>query len=268
MALTIEANLPCLLNDLCTGNTHRESNVGGLEGRVIVCTITCDTDNLAKKTEGLYNNLLIPWRRPGQDLKTGDDLEMLVGAESAEEGSLHDDTSSGVDAALSGDRSSSQDVVPHTHLDGDTDFVASGNGSTYTGAEGIFNTSDGYQGHVAREFLVWNSIRGTEVNTGGGLRLEVLVTECDGPQHSVGIEGGRPRDVVLDVLINRLGLDLRVSVLVVVRVLGSDNVAGALLDEDLRSALEEQTVAAGRKANDDTHGFPVTGEGDLEDDLG
>ena len=87
-----------------------------------------------------------------------------------------------------------------------------------------------------------------EVDAGGGPRLEVPVTERDGPQHLVSVEDDRPRDVVLGVLVDRLGLDLQVSVPVVVRVLGNDDVAGALLGEDLRSALEEQMVAVGHKA--------------------
>ena len=55
-----------------------------------------------------------------------------------------------------------------------------------------------------------------------------------------------------------------------VQILGNDDVTGALLGEDLRirSALEEQTVAAGRKANNDVHGFLVAREGDRLDDLG
>ena len=83
-----------------------------------------------------------------------------------------------------------------------------GNGFTYTGAEGIFDTSDGYQGHVAREFLVWNFICGMEVDANGGPRLEVAITERDGLQHLVGVEDDRPRDVVPGVLVNRLGLAL------------------------------------------------------------
>jgi len=57
-------------------------------------------------------------------------------------------------------------------------------------------------------------------------------------------------------------------VLAVIRVPGDDDVAGTFLRKDLRCALEEQTVTAGRETNDDTHGFPVAREGDHLNDLG
>ena len=41
--------------------------------------------------------------RPSQDLKAGDDLKTFMGVQSAEERTLHDDTSSSVDTALCGD---------------------------------------------------------------------------------------------------------------------------------------------------------------------
>jgi hypothetical protein len=41
----------------------------------------------------------------------------------------------------------------------------------------------------------------------------------------------------------------------------------ALLGEDLRGTLEEQTVATGTKANHDSHGFPFAGKGDHLNDL-
>jgi hypothetical protein len=146
--------------------------------------------------------------------------------------------------------------------------VAGGDGLTDTRAEGIFDTSDGHESHIVREVLVIDLVGGLEAGIGRGPRLKVPVTERDGPQHLVGIENDRPRDVVVVGVVGNLGLDLGVGVLAVVRVLGNDNMTGASLGEDFRGALEEQTVPAGLEANDDAHGFPLAREGDHLDDLG
>jgi hypothetical protein len=62
-----------------------------------------------------------------------------------------------------------------------------------------------------------------------GPRLKVPVAECDRPQHLAGIENNRPRDVVVGGVVSNLGLDLIVSVLAVVQILGNDNMAVRLL---------------------------------------
>ena len=51
-------------------------------------------------------------------------------------------------------------------------------------------------------------------------------------------------------------------------VLGDDNVAGTFLCRDIRCTLEEQAVTAGRKMDDDTHGFLLAREGDHLNGLG
>jgi hypothetical protein len=253
---------------LSTGNTHREPYVGGLEGRTIVCAITSDTDDLTELAQSLNENLLILRGRSSQDLKTGDNPHTFGVVESAEDRTLHDDTSSGVDTTLCGDRAGGKDVVSGTHLDGNTSAVAGGDGLMDTIAEGIFDTSDGHQSHIAREALVIDLVGRLEAGIGRGPRLKVPVAERDGPQRLVGIENDRPRDVVVVGVVGNLGLDLGVGMLAVVRILGNDNVAGASLGEDFRGALEEQTVAAGLEANDDAHGFSLTREGDHLDDPG
>jgi len=98
-----ENNVRSLLSKLSTSNTHGEPDVGGLEGGAVVRNITSDTNNLTDVTEGFNENLLILRRGPGQDLKAGNDINALVVIESSEERAFHDDTSSGVDTALSSD---------------------------------------------------------------------------------------------------------------------------------------------------------------------
>ena len=85
-----------------------------------------------------------------------------------------------------------------------------------------------------------------EVDTSGGPRLKVTITECDGPQCLIGVEDDCPRNVVLGDLVNCLGLNLQVGVLTLVWLLGNNDVAGTLLREDVGCALEEQTVGTGR----------------------
>ena len=90
----------------------------------------------------------------------GDNLHALLRVESVEERTLHDDTPCGVDTALGGDWPSSEDIVCSTHLDGEAHMVTSGDGLAHTGVKGIFNTSDGNRGHVARKVFVRNFIGG------------------------------------------------------------------------------------------------------------
>jgi len=70
------------------------------------------------------------------------------------------------------------------------------------------------------------------VDTSGGLRLKVPMAEHNGPQRLIGVEDNHLRDAVLGDLVDGLGLDLRIGVLALVRILGNDDVAHALLGED------------------------------------
>jgi hypothetical protein len=128
--------------------------VGSFECGSIIRTITSHTDNLAERAKGFNKDLLIFRGRPGRDLETGDDLDTFVWAESAENRTFQDDTTICVDAALSDDRASGEDVVSSTHLDGYTGVVAVGDGIADTRTKGIFDTGDGHQSHVVSEFLV------------------------------------------------------------------------------------------------------------------
>jgi len=65
-----------------------------------------------------------------------------VWVESTENGTLHDDTTSGVDAALSSDQASGEDLVSGTYLDGDTCVVAAGDSFTDARTKGVFNAVD------------------------------------------------------------------------------------------------------------------------------
>jgi hypothetical protein len=121
--------------------------------------------------------------RSSQDLKTGDNLHAFGVVESAEDRTLRDDTSSSVDTTLHGDRAGSKDIVSGTHLDGNASAVAGGDGLADTRAEGIFDTSDGHESHIAREVLVIDLVGRLEAGIGRGPRLKVPVTERDGPQH-------------------------------------------------------------------------------------
>jgi len=121
--------------------------LASLEGEAIVCTVTGDTNDFTERVEGFNENLLVLRGRPGQDLET------LVRVESAENGTLHDDTTGGVDAAPSGDQASSEDVVSGTHPDGCTCVVAAGDNFADTRTKEVFNTGDGHQSHVAGEII-------------------------------------------------------------------------------------------------------------------
>ena len=91
-----------------TGNTHRKSNVGGLEGGAIVRAFFRSTDNLTKS--------LAFWG-PGRDLETRGDLDTLLWTERMENRPFHDDVSVRVDTALSGNRLSGECVVSSAHPD-------------------------------------------------------------------------------------------------------------------------------------------------------
>ena len=53
-------------------------------------------------------------------------------------------------------------------LDGDTCVVASGDGLADTNTKGIFDASDGHQGHVTAGVLIGSPVGGTEFGTSGG----------------------------------------------------------------------------------------------------
>ena len=232
-----------LLSDLGAGDTHREPNVGSLEDRSIIRATTSDTDDITERADGFNKNLLILGGRPSQDLKARDDLEAFVRVESTKERALHDDTSSSVDTTLCGDRASGKDVVSGTHLDRDTRTVTCCDGLADTRAKGILDTGYGDQGHVAREVLVRNFVGRLEACVRGRPILEVPIAERDCPQHLIGVEDDRPRDVLHRGLVDFLGLYFRVGILAMIWVPGNNDVARALLGEDFRSALEEQAVA-------------------------
>jgi len=61
----------------------------------------------------------------------------------------------------------------------------------------------------------------------------------DGPQRPVGIEDDRPRGVALDDLVNFLGPDPGLGVLTLGLVPRNDNMADALLGEDLQTSFQE-----------------------------
>ena len=63
-----ENDVGSLLGDLSAGDTHRKSDVGGLESGAVVYTITGNTDDFAKRAEGFDKYLLIFRRRPSRDL--------------------------------------------------------------------------------------------------------------------------------------------------------------------------------------------------------
>jgi len=128
--------------------------VGRLEGGTTIRTFASDTNDFTERAEGFNENLLVLRGRPGQVPETGDDLEALLWVESTENRTVHDDTTSGVDSALSGDRASGEDVIPSTHLDGYTGVVAVGDGVTDARTKGVFDTGDGHQSHVVKEVFI------------------------------------------------------------------------------------------------------------------
>ena len=66
--VAVHEDVGSLLGDLSAGDAHRKSDVGGLEGGAIVCTVTGNTGNFAKRAEGFDKYLLIFRRRPSRDL--------------------------------------------------------------------------------------------------------------------------------------------------------------------------------------------------------
>ena len=106
-----EDDIRSLFGGLSTGSTHRKPDVGSFECGTIIRTVTHNADNLAKGAKGFDEDLLILRGRPCQDLKMRDNLGALLWVKSMEDGAFHDDTSSSVDTALSGDRASGENVV-------------------------------------------------------------------------------------------------------------------------------------------------------------
>ena len=104
-----------------------------------------------------------------------------------EDGTFHDDSSGSMGAPLSGDRVSSEDVVSSTHLDGDTGMVTGGGSFADSRTEGVFDTSDGHQGQVARKAFTRSVVGGLEIGTSEGPALKVPIAECDGSQHLVRV---------------------------------------------------------------------------------
>lgn len=86
-----------------TGNTHRKPDIGGLEGRIVVGTISSHANNLTERMKGLNTSLLVFWGGLSQDLETKGDLYAFLWVEGTEHGTLRDDTSSSIDTTLSGD---------------------------------------------------------------------------------------------------------------------------------------------------------------------
>jgi hypothetical protein len=224
---------------------RRKPDVGSFECGSIIRTVTSGTGSLAERAKGFGEDLLIFGGRPRRGLETGDVLDALLWVKSTRDRTFHGDASSGIDTAPGGGQASGGDVVSGTHLDSDACMVAGGDSLAGIGAEGVFGTGDSSWGHVARGVLIRNLIGGLEVGTSGGLALEISITECDSPQHLVCVEDDRPGNVVLGDLVKRFCLNLRVCVLTIVRVLGDDDLVGALLRKDLRCALEEQMVTTG-----------------------
>jgi len=178
-----------------------------------------------------------------------------VQVKSAENRAPHDDTSSGADAALSGDRANGEDVISGTHLDSYTNVVAGGDNLVYTGTKGVFNTNNGHLVHT-RETFARNVIGRAGVGVSGGRRPGTPITEWCGPQHLINVENNGPRDVAFDDLVDRLCLDLGVS-----------DVMCALLGKIFRCGFDEKPAAVGPETDDDVHGFPLAGEGDHLHDL-
>ena len=64
---------------------------------------------------------------------------------------LHDDTSSGVDATLTGSRASVEDVVSGACLDDDASAAAGYDSTAETEMKWVFDAHNGHQSHMLRE---------------------------------------------------------------------------------------------------------------------
>lgn len=61
-------NIASLLRNFVTRDTHAETDIGRLESRTVVCTITRNTDNLAEALERVDQDALIFWARTSENL--------------------------------------------------------------------------------------------------------------------------------------------------------------------------------------------------------
>lgn len=186
----------------------RESNVGGLERRSVVRSVTGNTDDLAHALEVLDENLLVLGGRTSEDLKTRDDLVAFGDGELAENGALHDDSSGGEDAALGGDRSGGKNVVsagkrdvrkplreaegrsssPSAHLDADTSRLASSDGLRDSLTKRVLDGGDGDESEVACEVVPFDISGIVELSSKRRPAREVARAKGDGTERLIGVE--------------------------------------------------------------------------------
>lgn len=253
-----------LFGDLSSGDTHGESDVGGLESGAVVGTVTGDTDDFAKGLELLDQNLLILGRRTSQNLQTRYDFRALSVRQVAESGSFHDDTSGSEYTALVGNRPSRKNVVTRAHPDGDTSPLAIRDGLLDTFTERILDGGDGDEGQILEQIVKRNFLRVVQVRALRRPLLEITVRDGDGSEGLVGVEDdGAGQVLALD------GTDGPDGDVVGRRGSGAgrvdDDVAETLVADDFGSTFEVDAELVS-VLDDDTHGLAFAREGDHLDD--
>ena len=256
-------NVGSLLGDLGTRDTHGETNVGSLEGRGVVGSVTSDTDDVAELSQRLYQETLVLGGRTGHDLKTGYNLETFLVTEPSESGTFDDDSTRGVHATLDGDRSSGKDVVSGTHLDGDTGLVTLGDRLDDSRSERVLDGDDGDHGQVLGEVGQQQLL--LAIGGGESTGLVILVTDGDGSEtlRSVKVDG--PLQVGHGLLVESDDLDVGSGVRRTVNV----DVRSADLEQDFGSTLDEQPDLSVGQGDGGGHGLDFGAEGeDLVDGSG
>ncbi|KAJ9479954.1 hypothetical protein PHBOTO_003733 [Pseudozyma hubeiensis] len=245
-----------------TRDTHRETDVGRLERRTVVGTVTSDTDHLAETLERFDEDLLVFGRRSSQHLQSRNHLEHVDAVELAENGTLHDDTSGRVDTTLGRDRFGSEDVVTGAHLDLNTCTTAGLDGVSDTWSKRVLDSGDSDQSEILSERGVLDVAVLVTVGVLGRERFEITVNKRESSKGLVGESGDGGVDLFELGIVELLDLDA-------VRVgLGDFDVTGAETCEHFTGTLEVDTESTFGALDDDTHGLAFRAEGDHLHHLG
>ena len=110
-----ENDVGSLLRDFGTSNVHRKANVGGLQSRSIVGTVTSHGNSFSHLLKTSDQDTLVFWRRARKDLQLGNDFALFVLAHLSEFGAFHSEATRREDATFFRNCLCSVDVVAGDH---------------------------------------------------------------------------------------------------------------------------------------------------------